>query len=179
MSNYKRYFGLSTNPVFITFITYNRRRILLQNIDILRSSFKYAKSRYNFEIIAVCILEEHIHVIISASNSADIPKIIRTIKFNFSINAPDDCVCKNISDSAIKRSEKGIWQRRYYDHIIRNEQDLYRHIDYVHYNPTKHYSIAPKDWEFSSFRKFVQNSYYDENWCNYGDKYNINDLDYE
>lgn len=179
MSNYKRYFINTRNPVFITFITYNRREILIPNIDILRNSFKYAKTKHNFEIIAISVLKEHCHAIIFANNLNDIPQIIRTIKFNFSVNVPEEYICKDLSESAIKRGEKGIWQRRYYDHIIRNEEDLHRHIDYIHYNPTKHYQISPKDWRYSSFSKFVQNGYYEQSWCNFGDKYRINNLDYE
>ena len=179
MSNYKRYFKVLSNPVFITFVTYNRREILLQNINILRNSFKYAKDKYEFDIVAISILKEHCHVILSASNPNDIPQIIRTIKFNFSVNVPEKFICKTLSDSAIKRGEKGIWQRRYYDHIIRNEEDLYRHIDYIHYNSMKHYKIAPKDWAFSSFNKFVQRGFYENDWCNFEDKYKINNMDLE
>ena len=179
MSNYKRYFNILSNPVFVTFVTYNRREILLQNIDILRNSFKYAINKYEFDIIAISILKEHCHVILSASNQNDIPKIIRTIKFNFSVNVPKNFICKNISNSAIKRGEKGIWQRRYYDHIIRNEKDLYKHIDYIHYNSMKHYQIVPKDWKFSSFNKFVQSGFYEQDWCNFEDKYKINNLNLE
>ncbi len=179
MSNYKRYFKASSNPVFITFVTYNRREILIQNIDILRNSFQYAKNKYDFKIIAISVLKEHCHMIISASNPSDIPKIIRTIKFNFSINAPNVVICKNLSESAVKRGEKGIWQRRYYDPIIRNEEDLYKHIDYIHFNSMKHYKIKPKDWDFSSFGKFVANGFYSKDWCNFEDKYKIKLLDYE
>lgn len=136
MSNYKRYFKNSSNTVFITFVTYNRREILIQNIEAL-------------------------------------------IKFNFSIIVSEKFICQNLSDSAIKRGEKGIWQRRYYDHIIRNEEDLYKHIDYIHYNPLKHYNITPKDWKFSSFNKFVQNGFYEQDWCNFENKYKISNLDYE
>jgi len=89
MSNYKRYFKNLSNPVFITFVTYRRREILIQNIEVLRNSFKYAKNKYDFEIIAISVLKEHCHMIIYASNTNDIPQIIRTIKFNFSINVPE------------------------------------------------------------------------------------------
>jgi len=179
MSNYKRYFKNNKNPVFITFVTYNRRKVLLPNIDILRNSFKYTKEQYDFEIIAISILKEHCHIILSANNTDNIPKIIRTIKFNFSVNISEQYICKNLSISAVKRGEKGIWQRRYYDHIVRNEEDLYRHIDYIHYNSMKHYQILPKDWMFSSFKKFVKNRYYEENWCNFEDKYKINNMELE
>lgn len=145
----------------------------------MRNSFKYTKEKYNFEIIAISILKEHCHMIILAENSNDIPKIIRTIKYNFSVNIPVEYICKDLSKSAVKRGEKGIWQRRYYDHIIRNEEDLYSHIDYIHYNPTKHYQISPKYWKYSSFNKFVKIGYYDKDWDNFEDKHKINNLNYE
>ena len=75
--------------------------------------------------------------------------------------------------------EKGIWQRRYYDHIIRDDEDLYRHIDYIHYNSVKHNNIAPKDWEYSTFKKFVEKGNYELNWCNFKDKHNINSMNLE
>ena len=109
----------------------------------------------------------------------EIPKIIRTIKFNFSINISSEYISNDLSLSAIKRGEKGVWQRRYYDHIIRDEDDLFKHIDYIHYNSWKHYKIAPKDWKFSSFNKYVKDGFYERDWCNFEDKYNINNLDYE
>jgi len=179
MSNYKRYFRHINNPVFITFVTYNRREILISNIELLRNSFKNTLSKYQFEIIAISILKEHCHFIISANKPSDIPNIIRAIKYYFSSNINNKYICKELTNSAIKRGEKGVWQRRYYDHIIRNEKDLHKHIDYVHYNSMKHYNIPPKDWEYSSFKNFVQNKYYDIDWCNFEDKYHINSVDYE
>ena len=56
------------------------------------------------------------------------------------------------------------------DHIIRNDKDFKKHIDYIHYNPYKHYQIVPKDWQYSSFHKFVKSGYYDLNWCDFEDE---------
>ena len=179
MSNYRRYFNGCNNPVFITFVTHKRREILLSNVQLLRDSIEQAILKFNFKIIAISILKEHCHLILATENSNDIPNIIRAIKYHFSTNIDNSFVCENLSESAIKRGEKGIWQRRYYDHIIRNEEDLHKHIDYIHYNPMKHYNIAPKDWEYSSFKKFVQNRYYDIDWCNFEDKYQINSMERE
>ena len=83
------------------------------------------------------------------------------------------------SDSRKSKGEKSIWQRRYFEHTIINEEDLNKHIDYIHYNPMKHYNIAPQDWQYSSFNKFVEDGYYEKDWCNFENKYNINELDYE
>lgn len=179
MSNYKRYFNNSVNPVFITFVTYKRRKILIQNIDIFRNSLKYVKNKYKFEIIAITVMNNHCHVILFAKNQNEIPKIIRELKYNFSINVSKEFTCKELTESAVKRGEKGVWQRRYYDHIIRDEEDLYRHIDYIHYNSVKHYGVAPKNWNYSSFKLFVKNNMYDIDWCNFEDKYKIKLLNYE
>lgn len=179
MSNYRRYFN-NNNPVFITFVAKDRKEILTDNIEILRNSFKFSKAKFKYEILAGVVLKEHCHIILSAENQNDIPKIIRVIKFNFSKNIPIEYQENvQLSASAIKRGEKGIWQRRYYDHIIRNENDLYKHLDYIHYNPTKHYNTAPKDWKYSSFNKFVKLGFYDLDWSNYKDKNQINLLNYE
>ena len=86
MSNYKRYFKASTNPVFITFVTFKRREILIPNIDILRNSLKYTKTKYVFKIIAISVLKEHCHMIIFAKDSIIISKIVITIKNNVSFN---------------------------------------------------------------------------------------------
>ena len=179
MSNYRRYFN-NNNPVFITFVTQNRNEILIDNINILRNSFKFSKIKFKYEVIGIVILKEHCHILLSAEDQKDIPQIIRAIKFNFSKNISEEYLTNiELSPSAKKRGEKGIWQRRYYDHVIRNKEDLYKHLDYIHYNPTKHYNIAPKNWKYSSFYKFVKLGIYDSDWCNYDDKNLISQLNYE
>jgi len=69
------------------------------------------------------------------------------------------------SESRQKRGEQAIWQRRFWEHLIRDEKDFERHCDYIHYNPVKHgYVTAPKDWPFSTFHRFVKRGVYDEDW---------------
>ena len=76
--------------------------------------------------------------------------------------------------SRVARRESTIWQRRYWEHTIRDKNDLYKHLDYIHYNPIKHgYVKSAKDWKYSSFNKFVKMNYYEPNWCNFEDKYDI------
>ena len=179
MSNYRRYYNELSTIIFLTFVTYKRRNILLENIDIFKQSLKFAKQKFEFEIVAICVLQNHCHMLISTKNPNEVPKIVRTIKYNFSTNIPEIYYCKNLSEFAIKRGEKGVWQRRYYDHIIRNENDLNRHLDSIHYNSMKHYHISPKDWKYSSFEKFVNLGFYDDDWCNFGDKNLICELDLE
>ena len=180
MSIYKRYYKSFPNPVFITIVTYNRRNLLIDNIQLLRECIKSSIKKLGYKLIAGVVLKDHMHFIIESTQSELIPKIIQDIKYNFTKNIPK-VYLENIalSTSRQKRSEKGVWQRRYYDHIIRNENDFYKHLDYIHYNPTKHYNIAPKDWKYSSFMKFVKQGMYKENWCNLNDKNNINELEIE
>lgn len=78
------------------------------------------------------------------------------------------------------KREKGIFQRRYWEHTIRNKEELNEQINYIHYNPVKHgYVHSVKDWDFSSFHKFVQLGLYEENWGSLQDIENIKNLDFE
>ena len=75
-----------------------------------------------------------------------------------------------ISESRKKRGEQGIWHRRFWEHLIRDEKDFERHCNYIHYNPVKHgYVTAPKDWPLSTFHKFVEGGFYDIDWGTRGE----------
>jgi putative transposase len=72
---------------------------------------------------------------------------------------------ENQSISRIKKREQNVWQRRFWEHQIRDENDFYKHLDYIHYNPVKHqYVNAPKDWEWSTFNKYVDKGWYPLDW---------------
>ena len=177
--NYRRLF-IPGSVVFITVATFERQEILIQNIELLRSAIKQAKQKYQFDIVAICVLKNHFHMLLKTNNIKEYPNIIKNIKRNFSVNfnisqIPDYYE----SDSRKIKGEKSIWQRRYFEHTIVNEEDLNKHIDYIHYNSIKHYNISPKDWKYSSFHKFVQNGFYEKDWCNFEDKYNVKELNYE
>ena len=69
-----------------------------------------------------------------------------------------------VSDSRQSKGEKAIWQRRFWEHLIRDEQDFINHVDYIHYNPVHHgLFVSPKDWQYSSFHRYVQRGVYDGN----------------
>lgn len=176
MSNYKRYFSQLNNPVFITVVTKNRQPILINNIDLFKQCLNNSIEKFKYKFIAGVIMPDHFHILIYSDNSNSIPKIVHDIKYSFS---KEFSLPVNLSESDLKRQDKGIWQRRYYDHIIRDENDLNKHLDYIHFNPMKHLNIIPKEWKYSSFGKFVKNGYYDENWCNFEDKNKILNLNLE
>jgi len=180
MPNYKRFY-IDNHYVFLTAVTYNRKNILIENIDLLRECFNETLKTYDFEIFGAVILPNHFHIIIKPNKIDDFSKIIGSIKKRFSYSLNPKFIDNNVSNSRIKRSEKGVWQRRFYEHVIRNEEDLNKHLDYIHYNPVKHnYTCNVCDWEFSSFNKFVKSNFYDKNWgCNPEEIKYLNLLDYE
>ena len=178
MSNYTRLFLNGFNFIFVTIVTNERQKILIENIDILRKSFKSALEKFPFEIYAAVVLPDHMHLILKLQNVEDYPKIIYSIKYNFSFKMPKNAAF--LSQSKIKKGEKGIWQRRYWEHTIRDEEDLAKHLDYVHFNPIKHgYVKVAGKYEYSSFKKFVKMGFYDSSWCNFEDKNKIVGLDFE
>ncbi len=178
MSNYKRLFLNDYKYVFITVVTYNRMPILIDNIDLLKQSIKHAHLKYSFNIVAISVMPDHLHLIIKLDNINDYPKIMYSIKYYFSrhIRIQD----LQLSESKLKKGKKGVWQRRYWEHTIRDENDLYKHLDYIHFNPVKHKLVSSlMDYKYSTFEKFVKLGFYEKDWCNFGDKNQINDLDFE
>ena len=152
---------------FFTLVTHNRRSILCQteNIDLLRDSFRRVKKRHPFTIDAIVILPDHLHCVWTLPpDDADFSTRWRLIKSWFSRH----CDLKyqgQVSDSRRSKGEKAVWQRRFWEHLIRDEQDFNSHLDYIHYNPVKHgLALSPKDWQYSSFHGYVQRGVYELNW---------------
>ncbi len=167
MPNYRRVFedGYS---YFITVTTYNRKPILIQNINILRESFYLSKQKYDYKIEAIVILPDHFHTIITPAYAKEYPKIISHIKrsFLFLLDPKQKEIAKNaLPLSKQKRKQSGIWQNRYYEHTIRDEKDFKIRFDYIHFNPVKHGLVSRvKDWQFSSFFKYVKKGWYHMDW---------------
>lgn len=73
---------------------------------------------------------------------------------------------ERLSPRRLQKGERGIWQRRFWEHVIRDEGDYERHVDCLHYNPVKHGHVAKvADWPYSSFHRFVERSLYDLDWA--------------
>ena len=187
--NYKRAF-VENGYIHIIIVTYNRKHILTDNIDLLRTAFKNVKTIYPFEIISICILPDHIHMIINPNDIHCYPQIVSSIKHYFSKNInlskcrlgiPAQQFDSNELKTGYKnKREKGIFQRRFYEHTIKSEEELNNHINYIHYNPVKHKFVDNvKDWEYSSFHKFVRHDLLDNNWGSTNDIKNIIDMDFE
>ena len=154
MANYKRIF-MDGYSYFITIVTHQRNPILIDNIALLRESFAVSKTKYDYSIDAIVVLPDHFHMIITPKISAEYPKIIRSIKYHFSINCkPEYYEHLKQSASREKRGNKPIWQKRYFEHTIRNEKDQRLTLEYMVQNPVKHgHAASAKDWKYSSFNK--------------------------
>jgi len=111
-------------------------RLLLDRVEILREAVKTVKQRHPFHIDAFVVLPDHLHAIWTLPpDNADFTTRWMLIKSGFSRHI---AMHERRSVSRISKGERGIWQRRYWEHLIRDENDFERHVDYIHYNPVKH-----------------------------------------
>jgi len=168
MSNYRRNF-VEGGIYFFTVVTHRRQRILRgEAIDILRESFRECMSEMPFAIEAAVVLPDHLHCIWRLpEKDSDYSTRWKNIKNSFTkkyTRRVGEALAKP-TNSMQKKDEKGIWQRRFWEHTIRDENDYRMHIEYIHYNPVKHGLVpAPKDWPHSSFHRFVKKGIYSESW---------------
>jgi putative transposase len=132
-----------------------KHTILTDSADILRATMQEVQQRYPFRIDALVILPDHLHAVWTLPpGDADFPTRWMLIKSGFSRRiAPGER--RNVS--RISKGERGIWQRRYWEHLIRDEEDHARHVDYIHYNPVKHgYVKRAADWKYSSIHRYIK-----------------------
>jgi putative transposase len=140
-----------------------RCRLLVEQIEQLRQAVREVKRAHPFEIVAWVILPEHIHAVWSLPpGDSDFSMRWNQIKGGFSLRIPKG---ERVSESRVDKRERGIWQRRFWEHMIRDDADLEKHVDYVHYNPVKHgYVGRVADWPFSSFHRFVRHGWLPADW---------------
>ena len=163
MSRYRR--AKVEGGVFFFTVTLADRSsdLLVRHVDRLRTIYRLVQERYPFETIAVCILPDHLHAVWSLpEGDSNFPLRWGLIKSGFSRELAG--VARR-SASKIAKRDKGIWQRRYWEHAIRDDVDLARHVDYVHFNPVKHgYTARVCDWPYSSFDRYVARGLLTPDW---------------
>ena len=164
MSNYRR----AVQPGATWFFTVNLLHrsgndLLVRDIDVLRACVARERVRRPFAIRAFVVLPDHMHWIWTLPDGdADYSTRWRRIKTEFAraqpLGEPRSAVRK-------KRGERAIWQRRFWEHLVRDETDFRRHVEYIHYNPVKHgWARCVADWAHSSFHHFVERGVYSEDW---------------
>jgi putative transposase len=163
MTNYRRIYTKGATWFFTVNLADRRSRLLTDEIETLRKAHRYALSRHPFIIDAMVVLPDHIHAIWTLpENDADYSTRWRLIKTAFSRAIPFK---EEISESRFNRKERGIWQRRFWEHRIRDAEDFEQHVNYVHINPLKHgYVSKVSDWPFSTFHKYVEKGIYPIDW---------------
>jgi putative transposase len=125
--------------------------------------YKSVQERNPFETIAICVLPDHLHALWALpEGDSNFAMRWSLLKSGFSRGLT---VEMPRSASKVARRERGIWQRRYWEHAIRDDRDLERHVDYIHFNPVKHgYVTKVTDWPHSSFHRFVSRGILPEDW---------------
>ena len=138
--------------------------LLIRHIDALRQSIRTVQSRHPFRIHGWVVLPDHMHCVIELPpNDADFATRWRLVKMGFSKVMPKT---ERLSTVRAKRGERGIWQRRYWEHLIRDEADFRAHMDYVHINPVKHGLVkCVAEWPYSTFHRLVKAGAYPMDWA--------------
>jgi len=169
---------------FFTVVTYRREKILCTqaNVILLREILKKVMERHSFKIDAMVVLPDHLHCIWTLpQGDSDFSMRWRLIKSYFTrkcqssarsgngryrpVGWVEQSETQHKISSRLKKKEQTIWQRRFWEHLIRDDQDLMQHVEYIHYNPVKHGLVkAPRDWEYSSFHRYVHDGVYDSEW---------------
>ena len=165
MPNYRRVF-IPGGTWFFTVNLLQRRGndLLVREIDLLRDTVRRVRKKHPFHIDAWVVLPEHIHCVLTLPpDDSDFSKRWRLIKSGFSRALPKTERLSTVRKAA---GERGIWQRHFWEHWIRDEMDYLRHVEYVHVNPLKHgYVKRVRDWPYSTFHRYVATGVYPINWC--------------
>jgi putative transposase len=168
MSYYRRNY-VPGGTYFFTVVTCNRRRFLTTDLarECLRNAIETIKQDRPFQIVAWVLLPDHLHTVWTLPpGDADYPTRWRRIKEEFT----RDYLARGGTEagrnrSRRKRGERGVWQRRYWEHTIDSEGELEQACDYTHWNPKKHGLVDDvADWPYSTFHRFVSQWHYEPGW---------------
>jgi len=163
MANYRRAYVPGGTWFFtVNLLLRHDNDLLVREVATLRRVVADVRQRYPFHIDAWVVLPEHLHCVWTLPpGDSDFSLRWRLIKSGFSRAIP-----KGSSEVRRAAGERGIWQRHFWEHLIRDELDYQRHVDYVHVNPLKHGLVQRVvDWPYSSFHRAVAAGVYPVNWC--------------
>ena len=173
MPQYRRFYQPNT-AVFITIVTAKRIPYFekVENISLLESTLENVHQLYSFEVFAYVIMPDHIHLILDGlGDQHNFSQIIHSFKRNLTLNYKKHY---QINGSL------SLWQKRFWDHVIRDETDLQNHVDYIHWNPVKHKIVDfPNQYTFSSHSEFIKKGFYPESWGDNSEPDTINSMDFE
>ena len=164
MPNYKRA-SFPGGYYFFTVVSYKRRIFLTSELarDCLRHAIRIVRKKRPFDMIALCLLPEHLHCIWKLPRGdADFSTRWSVLKGVFTREfLAGGAKAGRQTRSRKRKREAGVWQRRFWEHQLRDERDLQRHMDYIHYNPVKHGLVAKvDDWPWSTYHRYHRQGWY-------------------
>ena len=163
MQAYRRNFVAGGTYFFTVNLLDRSSQALVQEIASLRAAISATRARLIFHIDAWVVLPDHMHCIWTLPpGDSDYPARWRMIKAGFSKSFPGR---ETVSTSRVRKGERGIWQRRYWEHTVRDARDYAAHMNYVHFNPVKHGHVSRVcDWPYSTFHRCVARGQYPPDW---------------
>jgi REP-associated tyrosine transposase len=163
MPNYRRAFVPGGCWFFTVNLLDRRRTLLVDHIETLREAIAATRESHPFTIDAFVVLPDHLHAIWSLPpDDSDFSTRWRLIKNRFAKALPKQ---EQLNRVRVRRNERGIWQRRFWEHLIRDETDFARHVEYCYINPVKHSLVTRvRDWPYSSFHRDVRAALFPEDW---------------
>ncbi|RIK76466.1 MAG: transposase [Planctomycetota bacterium] len=168
MSEYRRYF-VPGGSYFFTVVTFGRQPILCGDTAraLLRACIEGERIRRPFWLDAIVLLPDHLHAIWSLpGGDADYSSRWADIKAAFTqrwlrLGGNE----RSVTQPQRRDGRRGVWQRRFFEHTIRDEDDFQTHLDYIHFNPVKHgLAASAKEWPYSTFHRYVEMGVYDAAW---------------
>ena len=165
MPNYQRVYQPGGTYFFtVNLLERAGNDLLTRQIDHLRDAVRIVRDAHPFKIDSWAVLPDHMHCVIQLpEDDSDFTLRWRLIKSRFSKSLP---LTERCSAVRMRRGERGIWQRRFWEHLIRDEADYTAHMDYVHFNPVKHGLVQRViDWPYSTFHRLVDNGNYPRDWA--------------
>ena len=168
MSDYRRP-NIAGGTYFITQVTYQRIPWFCTDVGrkALREGIEHINKKYPFSIDAFILLPDHFHCLWTLPiNDRQLSLRLRLIKTYVTKHYISELgLDRSISPSRQKRAESNLWQRRFWEHLIRDERDFNTHCDYIHNNPVKHgLCLNSQDWQFSSIHRFIAQEIYPADW---------------
>lgn len=168
MPDYRRW-RVAGGTYFFTVVTYRRQKLFESALArrLLGSVVRQCQSDWPFHIDAIVLLPDHLHAILTLPVGDDrYSARWSRIKREFTQRWIERGGSQRVpSASQIRERRRGVWQPRFWEHVIRDEEDFERHFDYVHYNPVKHgYTGRPADWPHSTFHRWVERGIYPLDW---------------
>src|ERR1700726_4876027 len=159
MPDYRRNRVPGATYFFTTNLRDRRSGLLVTQIEALREAVRGVRRQLPFRIDAWVVLPDHMHCLWTLpERDSNFPDRWRRIKTAFSKSLPDT---GRRSPAMVQKAERGIWQRGYWEHTIRDDRDYAAHLDYSHFNTVKHSLVAhPADWPHSSFHRCVASGTY-------------------